>query len=164
MTFRVLTGVVAIAAWAAAGTGAAVAQHPPAPEMPARTVMLIVNDPVGDKMEYSRKQIVAKPGERLRVQLLSMGKLPKVAMAHNWLLLKLGSDPKKFADAAAGAKDTDFIPRSLKHQIIAETGLVGPGEKSEVVFTVPKVLGTYPFLCSSPGHYDAGMKGDLIVK
>ena len=163
MTFRVLAGVIALAAWAAA---AGVDQHPATstPAVPARTVMLIVTDPVGDKMEYNRKQIVAKPGERLRLQLLSMGKLPKVAMAHNWLLLKLGTDPKKFADAAAGAKATDFIPRNLAHQIIAEAGLVGPGEKSEVVFTVPKALGSYPFLCSFPGHYDAGMRGELIVK
>ena len=163
MTVRVLAGVIAMAAGMAAATGGA-DQRPAAPEMPARTVMLTVTDPVGDKMEYSRKQIVAKPGERLKLQLWSMGKLPKVAMAHNWLLLKLGSDAKKFADAAAGAKDTDFVPRSLKHQVIAEAGLVGPGERSEVIFTVPKVLGTYPFLCSSPGHYDAGMRGELIVK
>jgi azurin len=131
---------------------------------PARTVVLTAGDPVGEKMEYSKKQIVAKPGERLKVQLISTGQLPKVAMAHNFVLLKLGSDPKKFSDVAAGARATDFIPTSLRSQILASTDLVGPGEKTEVTFTVPKVPGKYPYLCSFAGHYAAGMWGDLIVK
>jgi azurin len=130
----------------------------------ARTVVLTAGDPVGEKMEYSRKQILAKPGERLKVQLISTGQLPKVAMAHNFVLLKLGSDAKKFSEVAAGARATDFIPASLRTQIIANTDLVGPGERTEVTFTVPKVPGTYPYLCSFAGHFAAGMFGDLIVK
>ena len=130
----------------------------------ARTVTITVTDPVGPKMEFSVKQIAAKPGERLRVQIVSTGKLPKIAMAHNWVALTLGSDPKRFADAAAAARNTDYIPAALKQQVVANTGLVGPGEKSEVTFTVPKAPGTYPYLCSFGGHYAAGMFGSLVVK
>ena len=131
---------------------------------PARLVTITAGDPVGDKMEYNKKQILVKPGERIRLQLISTGTMPRTVMAHNLVLLKLGSDPKKFADAAAMAKDTDYIPAALKPQILARVDLVGPGEKAEVTFTVPKVPGKYPFLCTFAGHYAAGMWGDLIVQ
>ena len=161
MKLRALAGSILVCATVPLATEL-VAQQRGAP--PARVVAITVGDPIGEKMEYSRKQIVAKPGERLRVQIFSTGQLPKVAMAHNWVLLKLGSDPKKFSDAAANARDTDFIPPALKQQVIANTTLVGPGERAEVTFTVPKVAGTYPYLCTFAGHYAAGMFGDLIVK
>jgi len=131
---------------------------------PARVVNITVNDPVGEKMSYSLSQIVAKPGEKLKIRLVSMAQTPKIVMAHNWLLLKKEANVKAFVDAAANARATDFIPPAMKNQIIAELPLLGPGEKAEVTFTVPKVAGTYPFLCSFAGHWAAGMKGTLIVK
>jgi azurin len=161
MQARIVTGLISLAL----GTALAAApQKPAAPAAYARSVVLMVGDPVGVKMEYSRKVINAKPGERLKVELMSMGKIPKVVMAHNFVLLKLGSDALKFADVAANAKDTDYIPTSLKAQILATAGMVGPGERSEVTFTAPTVPGTYPFLCTFPAHFAAGMNGQLIVK
>ena len=63
-----------------------------------------------------------------------------------------------------GARETEFIPADQKDKIIANTGLAGPGETVEVSFVAPKEPGTYPYLCSFPGHYAVGMKGDLVVK
>jgi azurin len=48
--------------------------------------------------------------------------------------------------------------------VIAHTGLAGAGETVEVTFKVPAAAGEYPFLCSFPGHFQAGMKGTLAVK
>ena len=135
-----------------------------APAARVRTITLTAGDPVGEKMTYSLRQIIAAPGERLRIRLTSTGQLPKTAMAHNWVLLKIGTDPKRFTDAAAMAKDTDYIPKAFAGQIIAYTDLVGPGERTEVMVTVPKTPGTYPFVCTFAGHYAAGMSGELIVK
>ena len=129
-----------------------------------RLVAITVTDPVGEKMSYSVSTIVAKPGERLRVRLVSMGKLPPTVMTHNWVLLNLGSDPKKFSDAAAMSPKTGYIPAALKGQILAQTDMVGPGERSEVIFTVPAKPGTYPYLCTFAGHFTAGMAGTLVVK
>ncbi len=39
----------------------------------------------------------------------------------------------------------------------------GPGETSVLRFT-PTQPGTYKIICSVPGHLDAGMTGELIVK
>src|SRR5687768_12929089 len=80
------------------------------PDAPARTINITVSDPVEGKMTYSLSRINAKPGERLRVVLFSTGALPKLVMAHNWLLLGLGVDPKGFSDEAALARETDYIP------------------------------------------------------
>ena len=137
-------------------------QQPAAP--PARTINITVGDPVDGKMTYSVSQIVAKPGERLRVVLTSTGALPKLVMGHNFVLLKVGVDPKAFSEEAASARDTDFIPPTRKAQIVAYTSLVGPGERDEVTFTVPKVAGKYPYICSFAGHFAAGMSGVLMVK
>ncbi len=131
---------------------------------PPRLVAITVSDPVGEKMSYSLGTIVAKPGERLKVRLFSMGKLPSTVMTHNFVLLKLGSDPKKVSEAAAMAVSSGYIPAALKGQILAQTEMVGPGEKSEAVFTVPMKPGTYPFLCTFAGHFAAGMTGTLVVK
>jgi azurin len=144
------------------GTTAGWSQGPAAPS--ARTINLTASDPVDGKMTYSLSQISAKPGERLRIVLTSTGTLPKLVMGHNFVLLKAGVDPKAFSEEAMAARDTDFIPASRKAQIVAHTLLVGPGERDEVTFTVPKVAGSYPYLCSFAGHFAAGMSGVLLVK
>jgi azurin len=161
MPARFLVGTAAIATLAATVDLGAQQR---AAQAPVRTITITVSDPVGDKMEYSVKQIVAKPGERLRIRLVSVAQTPKIVMAHNWVLLKLGTDPKAFTDAAANARATDFIPPALKHQILAEMPLAGPGERFEMTFTVPKVPGKYFYVCTFAGHYAAGMWGVLIVK
>jgi azurin len=150
----------------AASIGGATAAGP-APQTkapPARTINITVGDPVDGMMTFSLKQIVAKPGERLRVVLVSTGTMPKLVMGHNFVLLKAGVDPKAFSEEAASARDTDFIPTARAAQILAHTEIVGPGERAEVTFTVPKVAGSYPYLCSFAGHFAAGMSGVMLVK
>lgn len=118
----------------------------------------------GDNMKFNLATIEAKPGEELKVTLTNIGTLPKEAMGHNWVLLKKGSDPAAFSAAAMTAKDTDYIPASLKDQIIAHTQTLGPRKSDEVTFKAPTEPGEYPFLCSFPAHFPAGMKGTLVVK
>ena len=117
-----------------------------------------------DDMKFNVTNISAKRGEQLRVRLISKGTLPKIAMAHNFVLLTLKASPIKFAEAAAQARATDFIPANMKDQVIANTALAGPGETVEVTFKVPAAAGSYPYLCTFPGHFAAGMRGNLVVK
>ena len=118
----------------------------------------------GDTMKYDVTSIQAKPGERLHVVLKDTGTAPKTVMGHNFVLLKEGTSPVEFNNAAMNARDTDFIPPSMKDNIIANTALVGPGETVDVTFAAPTKPGTYTYFCSFPGHYQVGMKGELIVK
>jgi azurin len=115
-------------------------------------------------MKFSMATITAKPGEQLRVRLVSKGSMPKIAMAHNFVLLNKTAKVVDFATAAMNARATDFIPADRKADIIASTGLAGAGETVEVTFKVPAAAGEYPYICSFPGHFQAGMKGNLVVK
>jgi azurin len=143
------------------------AQTKPAPSTakPAAAGAVRTVDLVGtDQMKYDVTQITAKRGEQLRVRLTTKGTMPKIAMAHNFVLLKLAANPVKFVAAGAQARQTDFIAPEVKDQVIASTALAGAGETVEVTFKVPNVAGKYPYLCTFPGHFQAGMRGDLIVK
>ena len=126
----------------------------------ARTVELTG----GDDMKFNLATIQAKPGETLRVVLKSTGTLPKMAMGHNFVVVKLGTDVAAFNKAAMTAAATDYVPQDQKAQIIASTKLIGPGETVEVTFKVPAKAGSYPYMCTFPGHFTAGMKGELVVK
>ena len=130
-----------------------------APAAKGRVIEMTGND----QMQYNVTAIKAKPGEVLTVRLTTIGKIPKFAMAHNFVLLTKGSDPKAFADKAISAKASEYIPAELKKQIIANTGMAGPGETVEVTFKAPTAAGKYDYLCSFPGHFAAGMKGVLTV-
>jgi azurin len=154
--------VPAIASTAPAGNQAkpAPAGNQAKPASAARTVELTG----GDDMKYSVTSIEAKPGETLRIRLTSKGTLPKIAMAHNVVVLKLSAKQIDFANAAAMARETDFIPPAMKDQVLAATTLAGPGETVEVTFKVPAAAGSYPYLCTFPGHFAAGMRGTIVVK
>jgi azurin len=117
-----------------------------------------------DAMKYTVTAIVAKPGEKLTVKLTGQGAIPKVAMAHNFVLLAAKTDATAFSTAAAMARATDFIPADKKAQVLAATKLAGNGETVEVTFDAPKAPGVYEFICTFPGHFAAGMKGTLTVK
>jgi azurin len=139
----------------------------PAPPKPdaaaakgARTVEIIGTD----DMKFSVQNIAAKPGEQIRVRLIVKGGMPKIAMAHNFVLLAKAADTLKFVNAAAMARATDYIPAELKSQVLASTALAGAGETVEVTFKAPAAPGAYTYLCSFPGHFQAGMRGTLTVK
>ena len=117
-----------------------------------------------DAMKFSVTAIEAKPGEKLTVKLTGQGAIPKVAMAHNFVLLTLKADANAFAQAGAMSRPTDFIPPAMKDQVLAATKLAGTGETVEVTFDAPKEPGVYTFICTFPGHFAAGMKGTLTVK
>lgn len=157
-------GAAALLSLAAAGTIVS-AQTPAAKPAEkagaaARTVEIIGTD----DMKFNINEIAAKRGEQLRIRLISKGVMPKIAMSHNVVVLKKTADPAAFATAASSARATDFIPAANKGDVIAHTPLAGPGETVETTFKVPAEAGNYPFLCTFPGHFVVGMKGNLVVK
>jgi azurin len=117
-----------------------------------------------DSLKFSVTQISAKPGERLTVKLINKTSLPPVAMSHNFVLLKKGTDPSAFANAAVKAKENGYIPKDMMDKVITHTELVTGGETKSVTFDAPKERGDYTYICTFPGHYAAGMRGTLTVK
>lgn len=127
---------------------------------PVRTIDIVATD----DMKYSVSTITAGPGEELRIRLQAKGVIPKVAMAHNVVVLELITDINTLLKEGAPFRETDFIQPTMAKNVIAKTALAGPGELVQVTFTVPDTPGDYPFICTFAGHYQAGMKGTLVVK
>lgn len=117
-----------------------------------------------DNMRFTVETIKAKPGEKIKITLKTISNFDKKSMAHNWVLLKQGTDALNFVTKGLQHEDNDFIDPSLAGSIIAKTDLLGNGEEDSVTFTVPEKKGTYQYICTFRAHYQAGMKGRLIVE
>jgi azurin len=158
-----LVALAAVALWSARPAADTTAS----PAAQGRVIEIVGTD-AGGKYIFKPDVINAKPGEQLLVRLKSvagtMGKMPKMAMAHNFVLIKPGNDPLQFANAGvAGGFQASYIAPNQKDLVIAFTPLAGVDETVEVSFKAP-AAGTYPFLCSFPGHVAGGMKGTMVVK
>jgi azurin len=125
-----------------------------------RTVNLTGND----TMKYDVTTIQAKPGETLHIVLKNVGSMPKIAMAHNVVILKPGTDAAAFTSAGMTNRDTEFIAPAQKANVLASTQLAGAGETVELTFKVPAKPASYDFVCTFPGHFAAGMHGKIIAK
>lgn len=126
----------------------------------ARTIEVVGDD----SLKFVPATIVAKPGETIRVVLKVVSKIPKAAMAHNFVLLTPAANVETFVNESMRARATDYIAPGRKADIIASTTMAGGGETVEVTFAAPKKPGSYTFVCTFPGHFAGGMKGTLIVK
>lgn len=136
----------------------------PAAAAPAAPAAAVVEITANDAMKFSVTRIEVAAGQQVKITLRNIGTMPKQAMGHNLVVLKKGADVKAYADAAMMAAATDYIPAGKSDQVIAHTKLLGPKQSEEVVFTAPAEAGEYPFICSFPAHFLAGMKGVLVVK
>lgn len=117
-----------------------------------------------ETMKFEPATIQAKAGERLRVVLKPTGTMPKIAMAHNFVILKPGASIDKFVMMAGMARDHGYLPPQLKDQVLVATEMIGANQVSKVTFTAPAKPGTYTYFCTFPAHYAGGMKGTLVVK
>jgi len=117
-----------------------------------------------DAMQFNVKEItVDKTCKEFTVTLKHVGKLPKTAMGHNWILTtEADFQPTATAGMAAGAANDYMQPNDAR--IIAHTKMLGGGESDTVTVDVSKLAAgqNYTFFCSFPGHW-AIMKGTLKV-
>jgi azurin len=87
-------------------------------------------------------------------------------MLHNLVLVTPGAmeEVGQLADSMAAQPDAQakgFVPDSKK--VLFATALVAPNGKAELRFVAPKEPGSYPYLCTFPGHWRI-MQGHLVVE
>lgn len=118
-----------------------------------------------DTMQFDIKNFDVTAGKEVKLTFKNTGKLPKIAMGHNLVLLKKGITAIAFGQKAlgAGANAVNPLPESLKSDVIASTKLLGPGEQEILTFTAPNDPGSYEYVCTFPGHF-AMMRGTMTVK
>lgn len=118
-----------------------------------------------DNLRFTVETIKVSPGEQLKITLTTVSNIDdKSMMAHNWVLLKKGTDGMNFVNKGLQHQDNDFIDPALKGKVIAQTKMLGDGETDSIVFHAPAEKGTYEYVCTFRAHYQAGMKGKLIVE
>lgn len=111
----------------------------------------------GTDLSYDVTEIRAKAGSTLTIRYENTSDMP-----HNIVFVNSRADIQPVGVAGIRARDTDYVPQDEENQarIFAYTKLAKPGDTVFVTFTVPEP-GTYPYICSYPGHFTM-MQGDLI--
>ena len=123
-----------------------------------KEIKIILNS--DDLMRFDKNMLLVQSGQKITLTLNHIGKMDKLIMGHNFVLLKKDVDVMAFAEKAVLAKNNEFIPEG--DEIIVYTKLLGGGESDTITFDAPE-KGYYTFLCTFPGHWGL-MKGKLVVK
>jgi azurin len=112
-------------------------------------------------LSFATRSFTVKPGEFIEFKLLNPDVVP-----HNWALLKPGTmervgrlSNQLISDPEAAIQH--YIPKT--EDVLAYTNVVLPKDESIIYFTAPKETGSYPYLCTFPGHWLV-MNGEMIVE
>ena len=127
-----------------------------------RSVFVADGDPVviksfGTDLSYDVTEIRAKAGSTITVRYENVSDMP-----HNIVFVNTRADIQPVGVAGIRARDSGYVPQDADSQsrIFANTPLAKPGYTEHVTLTVPDP-GTYPYICTYPGHFTM-MQGDLI--
>ena len=123
-----------------------------------KEIKIILNS--DDLMRFDKNMLLVQSGQKITLTLNHTGKMDKLIMGHNFVLLKKDVDVAVFAEKAVLAKNNEYIPEG--EEVIVYTKLLGGGESDTITFDAPE-KGYYTFLCTFPGHWGL-MKGKLVVK
>jgi azurin len=116
-------------------------------------------------MKYNKDSITVPAAcKNFTVTLKHVGKMPKAAMGHNWVLTTAADKQAVVTASITVGPAKDYINPS-EPKIIAHTKLLGGGESDSVTFPVSKLKAgqEYAYFCTFPGHA-ALMHGTLSVK
>jgi len=112
-------------------------------------------------LQFVQKELTAKPGEKLTLVFKNPDVVP-----HNWLLAKPGSLEK--LGVLCNLMITD--PKGLEKHYVPDspdvlfyTDMTNPNGSFTIHFTAPDQPGSYPYLCTFPGHWMI-MNGQLKVE
>lgn len=116
----------------------------------AGSTVSVAADPV--QLKFAEGALTATGGQPITVNFNN----PSTTLQHNWVLVQPGQEDA--VATAAAAKNGDAT--GLAGVIAAGKPITG----SQEAISVPaQQAGTYPYICTIPGHYQAGMKGTLTV-
>ena len=124
------------------------AGEPGDPKGAHRVVAIVMSEGPGT-MAYSPDRIEVRKGEQIKFVLKNAGELP-----HEFVLDTVESNARHKAEME---KSPDMEHRDPNARRLE------PRTSSEMLWRFTKP-GTYEYACLIPGHYEAGMKGVVVVK
>ncbi|HEX6290711.1 MAG TPA: plastocyanin/azurin family copper-binding protein [Herpetosiphonaceae bacterium] len=113
------------------------------------TSLDVAADPT--QLKFQQETLNAAEGQTITVNFNN-----PAAVAHNWVLVQPGQE-----DAVAQATTASNGDPTGITGVIA--GMAPITSSSATVEVPAQQAGTYPYICTVPGHYAAGMKGTLTV-
>jgi len=117
-----------------------------------------------DAMQFNKTAIAVPAScKQFTVKLKHVGKMPKAAMGHNWVLSKAADAPGVAADGIGAGLEKAYV-KPGDARVIAHSKVIGGGETDAVSFDVAKLKAgdSYAWFCSFPGHASL-MKGTLTL-
>lgn len=116
--------------------------------LPPITILLKV---VEQKMQFDKKTFTVKAGQKVILKFSNPD-----FMQHNWVLIKPGTTEKVGAASDALARDPkgperNYVPEMS--EVLKATKLLNPEETVTLEFTAPVTTGSYPYVCTFPGHW-----------
>ncbi|MDP9908912.1 azurin [Variovorax boronicumulans] len=117
-----------------------------------------------DAMQFNKSAIAVPAScKQFTVKLKHVGKMPKAAMGHNWVLSKTADAQGVAADGIGAGLDKAYV-KPGDARVIAHSKVIGGGETDAVSFDVSKLKAgdSYAWFCSFPGHASL-MKGTLAL-
>ncbi|MEE8159467.1 MAG: plastocyanin/azurin family copper-binding protein [Dehalococcoidia bacterium] len=125
----------------------------PKPGCEGPTLEISVN---GDALQFDKDKLQVAADTEVILCLINVS----VINQHNWVLVQDGTKDDVAARGLEAGPDNDWVQPG-DPDVVANTGVVKPGEGGEVSFTPPPT-GTYQFVCTFPGH-NITMYGDFAV-
>jgi glucose/arabinose dehydrogenase/azurin len=102
-------------------------------------------------MKFNLPGFTAEAGEEIEIELFNPDQMP-----HNMVVTVPGALETVGLKAEAMAKQPDgfaknFVPATP--EVLYSTRLINTGETARLRFTVPTRTGSYPYVCTFPGHW-----------
>lgn len=133
----------------------AAAALPTKPEAPAVELRIAS---VGNTMKFDKATLTVKTGARVHLVFHSNSTLD--LMPHDWVLTKAGTEAAVALAGLNKGKEAGYVDPGP--DVLAYTPLATKTHNTvDVTFTAP-APGTYPYICTVPGHYVV-MNGKLVV-
>lgn len=142
-----VTAVVGIATESRAHTNFAAGKPGDPQKKTSLTIEIVANEADG-KMFYTPNRIEVTRGEQIRFIIRNDG-----VLAHELLLDSVAGNAKHKIEMEKNPEMEHDDPNGKKMQ---------PGKSAEILWLFDKA-GTFEYACLIPGHYDAGMRGLVVV-
>ena len=102
-------------------------------------------------MKFNLPGFTVEAGEEIEIEFFNPDQMP-----HNLVVTVPGALEAVGLEAEAMAKDADafarnFVPTTA--EVLYSTKLINTGETARLRFTVPPRTGSYPYVCTFPGHW-----------
>ena len=107
-----------------------------------------------DVMQYDQSELtVPATCREITVTLHHVGKQPREAMGHDWVLVKT-ADLAAVAQAGISAGLANNYLAPADKRVLAHTKVIGGGDSTSVTFSASILTktGNYSYLCTFPGH------------